>query len=82
MILLSVVAAIASLFGGGDVQAGGVNARAITIVESSHRIEFPDRIVFTLEADAPPRRTIRHALLHGGAPRREGLYLPRPVYQL
>ena len=54
MILLSVVAAIASLFGGGDLQAGGVNARAITIVESSHRIEFPDRIVFTLEADAPP----------------------------
>ncbi|MXY20165.1 MAG: hypothetical protein F4Y49_02390 [Dehalococcoidia bacterium] len=58
MILLSVVAAIAGLFGfpgaGGDLQTGSLNARAITIVESSHRIEFPDRIVFTLEADAPP----------------------------
>ena len=58
MILLSVVAAIAGLFGfpgaGGDIQTGSLNARAITIVESSHRIEFPDRIVFTLEADAPP----------------------------
>ena len=58
MILLSVVAAIAGLFGfhgaGGDLQSGSLNSRAITIVESSHRIEFPDRIVFTLEADAPP----------------------------
>ena len=55
MILLSVVAAIAGLFGaGGDVQVGGMSGRAISIVESSHRIEFPDRIVFTLEAEAPP----------------------------
>jgi hypothetical protein len=54
LILLSVIAAIASLFGGGDLQTGSLNSRAITIVESSHRIEFPDRIVFTLEADAPP----------------------------
>ena len=58
MILLSVVAALAGLFGfhgaGGDLQAGSLNSRAITIVESTHRIEFPDRIVFTLEADAPP----------------------------
>lgn len=54
MILLSVIAAIAGLFGGGELQDAGVNSRAITIVESSHRIEFPDRIVFTLEADAPP----------------------------
>lgn len=57
MILLSVIATIAGLFGfhgaGGDAQVGSLNARAITIVESSHRIEFPDRIVFTLEADAP-----------------------------
>ena len=58
MILLSVIAAIAGLFGfhgtEGDLQSGSLNSRAITIVESSHRIEFPDRIVFTLEADAPP----------------------------
>lgn len=61
MILLSVIAAIAGLFGGGEaldagdrLQVGSVNSRAITIVESRHRIEFPDRIVFTLEAEAPP----------------------------
>lgn len=54
MLLLSVIAALAGLFGGGDLQVGGVNARAVSIVESSHRIEFPDRIVFTLEAEAPP----------------------------
>ena len=54
MILLSIIVAIAGLFGGGDLQDAGVNGRAIRIVESSHRIEFPDRIVFTLEAEAPP----------------------------
>ena len=58
MILLSVIAAIAGLFGGygadDALQVGGVNSRVIRIVESSHRIEFPDRIVFTLEAEAPP----------------------------
>ena len=58
MILLSVIAAIAGLFGGLDagdrLQAGSVNSRVIRIVESSHRIEFPERIVFTLEAEAPP----------------------------
>ena len=66
MLLLSVIAAIASLFGGygagGDLQSGGVNSRAITIVESTHRIEFPDRIVFTLEAEAPS--DIRSARLY------------------
>ncbi len=57
MLLLSVLAAIAGLFGGyyagSDLQVGSVDSRAIRIVESSHRIEFPDRIVFTLEAEAP-----------------------------
>ncbi len=54
MLLLSVIAAIASLFSGGDLQDDSVNSHAVRIVESSHRIEFPDRIVFTLEAEAPP----------------------------
>ena len=62
MILLSVIAAIAGLFGGGELQDAAVNGRAVTIVESSHRIEFPDRIVFTLEAEAPP--DIQSALLY------------------
>ncbi len=57
MLLLSVLAAIAGLFGGydagGALQVGSVDSHAIRIVESSHRIEFPDRIVFTLEAEAP-----------------------------
>ena len=61
MILLSVIAAIAGLFG-GDLQDATINARAVTIVESRHRIEFPDRIVFTLEAEAPP--DIQSALLY------------------
>ena len=61
MILLSVVAAIAGLFG-GELQDAAVNSRAVTIVESSHRIEFPDRIVFTLEAEASP--DIQSALLY------------------
>ncbi len=54
MLLLSVIAAIASLFGGGGLQDDSVNSHAVRIVEASHRIEFPDRIVFTLEAEAPP----------------------------
>ena len=62
MILLSVIAAIAGLFGGGELQDATVNGRAVTIVESRYRIEFPDRIVFTLEAEAPP--DIQSALLY------------------
>ena len=54
MLLLSIIAAIASLFGGGDLQDASVNSDAVRVVESSHRIEFPDRIVFTLEAEARP----------------------------
>ncbi len=58
MLFLSVLAAIAGLFGGygagGDIPDGSANSRVIRIVESSHRIEFPNRIVFTLEAEAPP----------------------------
>ena len=63
MLLLSVIAALASLFNaGGDLQAGGLSGRTVRIVEASHRIEFPDRIVFTLEAEAPPE--IQSALLY------------------
>ncbi len=63
MILLSIIAALASLFNaGGDLQVGSLNGRAVRIVESSHRIEFPDRIVFTLEAEAPPE--VQSALLY------------------
>ena len=38
---------------GVDVQLGVPDARSITVVESSHRIDFPNGIRVTLEADAP-----------------------------
>ena len=38
---------------GADVQLGVPDARSITVVESSHRIDFPNGIRVTLEADAP-----------------------------
>ena len=39
--------------GGGDLQVGGLGARSVIVVDSAHRIDFPDRIRFSVEAVAP-----------------------------
>ena len=55
-IALSIVAAIVALVGlggGPDVQAGTGVSAGVRVLDSTHRIEFPERIVIQLTADAP-----------------------------
>ena len=51
------IAAVAAILGasdiGGGIPFGGLAGGSVRIIESGHRIEFPNRILFRLRAEAP-----------------------------
>ena len=55
-ILLAIVALSGLAAGGGDAGDAkkGAESAAVRVVESGHRIEYPDRVVIELSADAQP----------------------------
>ena len=77
-ILVAIVALLGAAAGGGD--AGDANKGAdaepgVRAVESGYRIEFPDRVVINLSADAPPDvQTVRLFYTLGGADARVYAY--------
>ena len=54
-----IAAALGALFAVSDADARAPASAAVWGVESSHRIEFPHRIVFDLQARAPDARSVR-----------------------
>ena len=58
-ILAILAAALASALGVSRAAEADVSRAAVWGVESSHRIEFPERIVFDLRARAPDARSVR-----------------------
>ena len=69
--LAALATALAALFGGADAASAGVRS-----VESSHRIEFPERIVFNLQARGADIRSAR--LIYRVGANRASVY-SRPV---
>ena len=58
-ILAMLAAALAAAFGVSGAAEASAPSAAVWGVESSHRIEFPRRIVFDLKARAPDARSVR-----------------------
>lgn len=70
-LLLAILVSVAALSGiaaGGDAREGSEVRASVRAIESGHRIEFPERIVISLSADAQPDvQSVRLFYTLGGA---------------
>ena len=66
--MLVAVAALSGIAAGGDAREGSEVRASVRAIESGHRIEFPERIVISLSADAQPDvQSVRLFYTLGGA---------------